>query len=125
MVSLFCLIDARRFIILPVAFRRSAEPLFDASHVDSDCGLTKNFAGCLNSTAFLNALMYSIMQAEDHDRAPESGLALKIKSIQHISNAISLGNESTYIPLIGAIMMLKAIAVSFLSWQRAFPRSNV
>lgn len=53
------------------AFRIAAEPLFDARHVDSDRGLTQVFPGCLSRPIFLNALMYSVMQAENNDHTPD------------------------------------------------------
>jgi hypothetical protein len=56
--------------------------------------------------------MYSIIQAETKDHAPENGLALKAKSIQETIQMITSGAGSTHTDLIGTIMILKGIAVS-------------
>jgi hypothetical protein len=58
--------------------------------------------------------MYSVLQAENYDHPPDSGLSLKAHCIQDINQMIISGAESTHTDLIGTIMILKATAVSRL-----------
>jgi len=58
--------------------------------------------------------MYSVLQAENNDHAPDSGLPLKAHCIQYINQMIISGAESTYTDLIGMIIILKESAVSRL-----------
>jgi hypothetical protein len=56
--------------------------------------------------------MYSVLQAENNDHAPDGGLPLKAHCIQDINQMIISGAESTHTDLIGTIMILKASAVN-------------
>ena len=94
------------------AYRNAAEPLFDTNHVDSDLRVDAVFPGCLESTAFLNAMVYSIVQTTNEDRFTSEALRLKGKALECLRIATSSADQALTYSDIGAIMVLKGDAVS-------------
>lgn len=67
------------------------------------------FPGCLECPAFLNALLYSVVQMANKGRTTVEGLHLLGKALQSLSQAVSGRNHPRYAE-IGAILILQGVA---------------
>lgn len=92
-------------------FQRAAEPLFNSSHVDSDFSMEAVFPGCLKATAFMNALLYSIVQAANFGHVSVEGLKLQGKALRHLSRSLTTPGSCPTYSDIGAMMVLQGVAV--------------
>lgn len=71
------------------------------------------FPACLSEPAFLNALLYSIVQTLNLGRPTVEGFRLKGKAIDCLNQKLS-SNDDKFMgtSVMGAIMVLKGTAVS-------------
>ena len=103
-------------------FQRAAEPLFNSNPVDSNFCMEAVFPGCLAATAFVNALIYSIVYTANKGQVSVEGLRLQGKALQSLHNSFNLPGLNLSYSDIGAIMVLQGVAVCYL---RAISRFSV
>ncbi len=111
---------AARYVRLPVArldclfksnaFRTASEPLFDPSHVDSALSMHAVFPHSEEEPAFLNALLYSVVQTINRGKSTIEGLSLQARTIALLNEKLSLPLPTLSPADIGAIMILKTTA---------------
>ena len=111
---------AARYVRLPVArldslfksnaFRTASEPLFDPSHVDSALSMHAVFPHSEEEPAFLNALLYSVVQTTNRGKSTIEGLSLQARIISLLNEKLSSPLPTLSPADIGAIMILKTTA---------------
>ena len=90
-------------------FRHAAEPLFGVDHVDAHCRMDAIYPGCFTSPAFLNALLYSVVQTANKGMTTLDGLRLLGKALQSLGQSIS-SKGGLHPAEFGAIMILQGVA---------------
>lgn len=92
------------------AFRYAPNPVFDASHVDAALSMTSVFPRCEDEPLFLNALVYSIIEATDRGALKMEGSSLQGRIVQLMNNKLTSRPATISPGVIGAIMLLKSTA---------------
>lgn len=92
------------------AFRHAAEPLFDTTHIESSMSMNSVFPLCLSSHAFLNALVYSIVQASNRGKVTLEQLRLKSRTIAALHETIISRDNSLTAASVSTIMILRGVA---------------
>lgn len=70
------------------------------------------FPGCLTSVSFLNALIYSVVQAANSGNLSTEGLKLQGAAIRNLIGSMTTSKNGLGYSEIGAIMILQGVAVS-------------
>ena len=114
---------AAKYVRLPVArvdhllksnaFRTASEPLFDPNHVDSDLSMHAVFPHSEEEPAFLNALLYSIVQTTNRGHSTIESLSLQARIIALLNDKLSSPFPTLSPADIGAIMILKTTAYKY------------
>lgn len=92
------------------AFRYAPNPVFDGSHVDAALSMTSVFPDCEDEPLFLNALVYSIIEAMGGETHKMEGLSLQRRIVQLMNSKVTSRPDSISPSVIGAIMLLKSTA---------------
>jgi hypothetical protein len=93
-------------------FQCAAEPLFNSNHVDAAFRMDVVFPECLIAPAFLNALLYSVIQTSSRGRFTSEGLQLQGKALQYLRQSVLTSKTGLSYSDIGAIMILHGVAAS-------------
>jgi hypothetical protein len=93
-------------------FRNAAEPLFNTSLVDTAFGMDAVFPGCLSAPAFLNALLFSVVQMINKGKPTLEGLRLQGRALQCLRRTFASSTWNLSHPDIGAVMILQGVAAS-------------
>lgn len=111
---------AERHVRLPVsrldylfksgAFQYAPNPVFDGSHVDAALSMTAVFPRCEDEPLFLNALVFSIIQAMNKGTPMMESISLEGRIVQLINKKLASRLETVSPGVIGAIMLLKSSA---------------
>ncbi|KAL6903877.1 hypothetical protein GGI43DRAFT_432577 [Trichoderma evansii] len=92
------------------AFRYAPNPVFDGSHVDAALSMTAVFPRCEDEPLFLNALVFSIIQAMNKGTLMMESILLEERIVQLINMKLTSRLETVSPGVIGAIMLLKSSA---------------
>lgn len=92
------------------AFRYAPNPVFDGSHVDAALSMTSVLPHCEDEPLFLNALVYSIIEAMGRGTQTMEGLSLQGRIVQLMNSKLTSRPDSISPGVIGAIMLLKSTA---------------
>ena len=95
------------------AFRTASEPLFDPNHVDSALSMHAVFPHSEEEPAFLNALLYSMIQTTNRGKPTTEGVSLQARIIKLLNLKLSSLDPSLSQADIGAIMILKTTAYKY------------
>ena len=95
------------------AFRAASEPLFDNSHVDGNLSMHLVFPTCESESVFLNALIYATARIVSQGRQTTESLLLQERTIQLLNEKLGSLHQCLYPATIGAIMILKSVAIKF------------
>ncbi|CAO2649297.1 Nn.00g066820.m01.CDS01 [Neocucurbitaria sp. VM-36] len=92
------------------SFQVVTEPLFCASHVDNDINIVAVFPGCFENTAFVYALLYSIMLGLEDPLPSRTTLRLKSLAIKHLHRDLQCLDQASLDLVIGTVLILSGTA---------------
>ena len=70
------------------------------------------FPRCLETKAFVNALLYSIVQATNKGQSSVEGLKLKGNALQSLHHSLTSEGRTLHHSDVGAVIILQGVAVS-------------
>jgi hypothetical protein len=70
------------------------------------------FPECLNTAAFLNALLFSIIQMANKGKSTSEAMRLQGDALQCLRRTLSSTTSGLCYPDVGAIMILQGVAAS-------------
>ena len=114
-----CLIPLR-LLLVTATFQHAAEPLFHVKHVDSDSRLDLVFPRSLECPAFLNPLLYSMVQTGNRGKTTVDGLRLRGKAL-HCLRCSTFTDDGWGHADIGAILVLQVSPIGGATLQVTRP----
>ena len=103
------------------AFQVAAEPMFTTSHVGGKATVYPVFPDCLANSAFLYALLYSIIHTRNRWETTNESLRLKGHAIKCLKDDLQRDDPALRALSIGTILILCGVAVCQVPRMLSFP----
>ncbi|KIW89772.1 uncharacterized protein Z519_09929 [Cladophialophora bantiana CBS 173.52] len=98
------------YLLRSCAFQVAAEPLLVSGPVDGDLTTLSLFPECLTNSAFLYALLYSILHIHNSCNTTNESLLLKTKAIECLREDLQKDDPNIRALSIGTILLLSCVA---------------
>ncbi|KIW27576.1 uncharacterized protein PV07_07305 [Cladophialophora immunda] len=98
------------YLLRSCAFQVAAEPLLVSGPVDGDLTALSLFPECLTNSAFLYALLYSILHIHNSCNTTNESLLLKTKAIECLREDLHKDDPNIRALSIGTILLLSCVA---------------